>query len=94
MLSIRLGGADKIDLSSIRLHLVDTDGKNLVTDISTERLDSDDVRNATILPPAEPFKIKLTGCYATSSLVLFYFIQVPTFILKRTNVPCSKSKRK
>ena len=61
---IRIGGVNRIDISSIRVDFVDTQGKVLQANIPTDKLDSDDVRNATIVPPAGGFKVKLSGnCY-------------------------------
>ena len=58
---IRIGGVNRIDISSIRVDFVDTQGKVLQANIVTDKLDSDDVRNATIVPPADGFKVKLSG---------------------------------
>lgn len=61
---VRIGGVDRINVSSIRVDFVDTQGKVLQANIPTDKLDSDDVRNATIVPPAGGFKVKLSGnCY-------------------------------
>lgn len=61
MMVVRLGGVSRIDLASVRLDIVDANGKVLQSNIKTDRLDSDDIRNATILPPTDAFKVKLTG---------------------------------
>ena len=58
---VRLGGVSRIDLASVRLDIVDANGKVLQSNIKTDRLDSDDIRNATILPPTDAFKVRLTG---------------------------------
>ena len=59
-----IGGINRINVSSIRVDFVDTQGKVLQANIPTDKLDSDDVRNATIVPPAGGFKVKLSGnCY-------------------------------
>ena len=58
---VRIGGINRIDPSSIRLDFVDTNGKILQANILSDKLDSDDVRNATIIPPAVGFKVKLSG---------------------------------
>ena len=61
---VRIGGVNRINVSSIRVDFVDTQGKVLQANILTDKLDSDDVRNATIVPPAGGFKVKLSGnCY-------------------------------
>lgn len=61
---VRIGGINRINVSSIRVDFVDTQGKVLQANIPTDKLDSDDVRNATIVPPAGGFKVKLSGtCY-------------------------------
>ena len=61
MMVVRLGGVSRIDLASVRLDIVDVNGKVLQSNIKTDRLDSDDIRNATILPPTDAFKVRLTG---------------------------------
>lgn len=61
MLVIRLGGVQRIDLTTIKLDVIGLNGTILLANISTDRLDSVRVRNATITPPAEPFIIRLTG---------------------------------
>ena len=61
MMVVRLGGVSRIDLASVRLDIVDADGKVLQSNIKTDRLDSDDIRNATIIPPTNAFKVRLTG---------------------------------
>lgn len=61
MMVVRLGGVSRIDLASVRLDIVDANGKVLQSNIKTDRLDSDDIRNATILPPTDTFKVRLTG---------------------------------
>ena len=61
MMVVRLGGVSRIDLASVRLDIVDADGKVLRSNIKTDRLDSDDIRNATIIPPTNAFKVRLTG---------------------------------
>ena len=61
MMIVRLGGVSRIDLASVRLDIVDVNGKVLQSNIKTDRLDSDDIRNATILPPTDAFKVRLTG---------------------------------
>ena len=61
MLVIRLGGVQRIDLTTIKLDAIDLNGTILLANISTDRLDSVGVRNATIRPPTEPFIIRLTG---------------------------------
>ena len=58
---VRIGGINRINVSSIRLDFVDNQGKVLQANILTDKLDSDDVRNATIIPPAVAFKLKLSG---------------------------------
>ena len=58
---VRIGGVNRIDISSIRVDCVDTQGKILQANIVTDKLDSDDVRNATIVPPADNFMVKLLG---------------------------------
>lgn len=60
---VRIGGINRIDLSSLILNFVDIQGNILQTNILVDKLDSDDVRNATIIPPAVPFKMKLTGSH-------------------------------
>ena len=61
MMVVRLGGVSRIDLASVRFDIVDVNGKVLQSNIKTDRLDSDDIRNATILPPTDAFKVRLTG---------------------------------
>lgn len=61
MLVIRLGGVQRIDLTTIKLDAIDLNATILLANISTDRLDSVGVRNATIRPPTEPFIIRLTG---------------------------------
>ena len=61
MMVVRLGGVSRIDLASVKLDIVDANGKVLQSNIRTDRLDSDDIRNATIIPPADAFKVRLTG---------------------------------
>lgn len=61
MMVVRLGGVSRIDLASVRLDIVDVNGKVLQSNIKTDTLDSDDIRNATILPPTDAFKVRLTG---------------------------------
>ena len=48
---VRIGGIKQTDVSSFRLDFVDTNGKILQANILLDKLDSDDVRNATIMPP-------------------------------------------
>ena len=58
---VRIGGISRINVSSIRFDFVDTQGKILQANIFTDKLGSDDIRNATIIPPAVAFKVKLSG---------------------------------
>ena len=58
---VRIGGINRINVSSIRLDFVDTQGKILQANILTDKIDSDDIRNASIIPPAVAFKVKLSG---------------------------------
>ena len=58
---VRIGGIKRTDVSSFRLDFVDTNGKILQANILSDKLDSDDVRNATIIPPCVGFKVKLSG---------------------------------
>ena len=48
---VRIGGINRTDVSSFRLDFVDTNGKILQANIVSDKLGSDDVRNATIIPP-------------------------------------------
>ena len=48
---VRIGGIKQTDVSSFRLDFVDTNGKILQANILSDKLDSDDVCNATIMPP-------------------------------------------
>ena len=48
---VRIGGIKRTDVSSFRLDFVDTNGKILQANIVSDKLGSDDVRNATIIPP-------------------------------------------
>ena len=52
---VRIGGINRIDLSSLILNFVDIQGNILQTNILADKSGSDDVRNATIIPPAVPF---------------------------------------
>lgn len=61
MMVIHLGGGNRIDLSSIRLDIIDTEGNVLQSNIVTDSLGTDEIRNTTIIPPSKAFKIKLTG---------------------------------
>lgn len=61
MMVIDLGGGNRIDLSSIRLDIIDTEGNVLQSNIVTDSLGTDEIRNTTIIPPSKAFKIKLTG---------------------------------
>lgn len=61
MMVVHLGGENRIDLSSVRIDIVDTQGKVLQASILTDGLGTDEIRNATIIPPTEPFKVKLRG---------------------------------
>lgn len=61
MMVVHLGGENRIDLSSVRIDIVDTQGKVLQASILTDGLGTDEIRNATIIPPAKPFKVKLRG---------------------------------
>ena len=61
MMVVHLGGGNGIDLSSIRIDIVDTQGKVLQASIVTDGLGTDEIRNTTIIPPAKPFKVKLRG---------------------------------
>ena len=58
---VRIGGINRIDLSSLILNFVDIQGNILQTIVLKDKLDPDDVRDPTIIPPAVPFKMKLTG---------------------------------
>ena len=58
---VRIGGINRIDLSSLILNFVDIQGNILQAIALKDKLDSDDARNPTIIPPAVPFKMKLTG---------------------------------
>ena len=58
---IRIGGISRINVSSIRLDFVNSQGKVLQANIPTDKLSSDDVRNATIIPPLVGFRMKLSG---------------------------------
>ena len=61
MMVVHLGGENRIDLSSVRIDIVDTQGKVLQASILTDGLGTDEIRNATIIPPAKPFKVKVRG---------------------------------
>ena len=61
MMVIHLGGGNRIDLSSIRLDIIDTEGNVLQKNIVTDKLGTDEIRNTTIIPPSKAFKIKLRG---------------------------------
>ena len=63
MMVVRIGGINRINVSSIRLDFVNTQGKVLQANILTDKLGSDDVRNATIIPPVVAFRMKLSGNY-------------------------------
>ena len=63
MMVVRIGGINRINVSSIRLDFVNTQGKVLQANIPTDKLGSDDVRNATIVPPVVAFRMKLSGNY-------------------------------
>ena len=73
MLVIRLGGVQRIDLTTIKLDFIDLNGTILLANISTDRLDSVGVRNSTIRPPMEPFIIRLTG--KTNASIYFFLIK-------------------
>ena len=60
---VRIGGISRIDISSVRLDFVDTNGKILQANIVSGKLGSDDVSNATIIPPSVDFKVKLSANY-------------------------------
>ena len=61
MFVIRLGGVQRIDLTTIKLDVIGLNGTIFLAKIRTDRLGSVGVRNATFMPPAEPFIIRLTG---------------------------------
>lgn len=61
MIIIDLGEGNRIDLSSVRLDIIDTEGNVLLSDIVTDKWETDETRNTTIMPPAKAFKIKLRG---------------------------------
>ena len=63
MMVVRIGGINRINVSSTRLDFVNTQGKVLQANILTDKLGSDDVRNATIIPPVVAFRMKLSGNY-------------------------------
>ena len=63
MMVVRIGGINRINVSSIRLDSVNIQGKVLQANIPTDKLGSDDVRNATIIPPVVAFRMKLSGNY-------------------------------
>ena len=63
MMVVRIGGINRINVSSIRLDFVNTQGKVLQANILTDKLGSDDVRNTTIIPPVVAFRMKLSGNY-------------------------------
>ena len=63
MMVVRIGGINRINVSSIRLDFVNIQGKVLQANIPTDKLGSDDVRNATIIPPVVAFRMKLSGNY-------------------------------
>ena len=56
-----ISGISRIDVSSVRLNFVDTNGKILQANILSDKLGSDDARNATIIHPSVDFKVKLSG---------------------------------
>ena len=58
---VRIAGINRIDVSSVRLDFVDINAKVLQANILSDKLGSDDVHNATIIPPAVDFKLKLSG---------------------------------
>ena len=49
---VRIAGINRIDVSSVRLDFFDINAKVLQANILSDKLGSDDVRNATIIPPA------------------------------------------
>ena len=61
MMVVHLGGGNRIDLSSIRIDIMDTQGKVLQASSATDGLGTDEIRNTTIIPPAKPIKVKLRG---------------------------------
>ena len=48
---VRIGGVSRIDVSSVKLDFVDTNGKILQANVVSDKLGSDDVSNATIISP-------------------------------------------
>ena len=83
---VRIGGINRIDLSSLILNFVDIQGNILQTNILADKLDSDDVRNATIIPPAVPFKMKLTGSHMF--LLLTTLKEISSKRVKKKLMPC------
>ena len=63
---IRIGGINRINVSSIRLDFVNTQGKVLQANMLTDKLGSDDVCSATIIPPAVAFRMKNYQVIVTS----------------------------
>ena len=84
---VRIGGINRIDLSSLILNFVDIQGNILQTNILADKSGSDDVRNATIIPPAVPFKMKLTGSHH-----MFFFLtklkETSSKWVKKKLMPC------
>ncbi|XP_057291710.1 uncharacterized protein LOC130614301 [Hydractinia symbiolongicarpus] len=59
---IRLGGAHRIDMNTIRADLVDIHGNVLLSNLKLSDLDADDKVLSTMLtPPTQAFKVRLTG---------------------------------
>ena len=75
MIVVHLGGENRIDLSSIRIDIVDIKGKVLQANIVTDGLGTDEIRNATIIPPAKPFKVKLRGEWQKSEYLMMMKIE-------------------
>lgn len=69
MLVIRLGGVERIDLTTIKLDVIGLNGTIFLAKISTDRLNSVGVRNATFIPPTQPFMIRLTG---KTDVIIFF----------------------
>ncbi|XP_057291700.1 hemicentin-1-like [Hydractinia symbiolongicarpus] len=59
---IRLGGVHRIDMSTIRVDLVDLHGKALMSNLKLSDLDAaDEVLSTMLTPPTESFRVRLTG---------------------------------
>lgn len=61
MLSLRVGGSEKINMETLQISIVDLQNRYLIKNITYEYLKASNIINTTAAPPNQDYKIKISG---------------------------------